>query len=123
LKIRQAIASLMIVSLLAIGMPGPAAAGVVGAGEYLELTEHSIHAARVDAVLARAEVREQLVRFGVNPDMARERAAALTGAELALLADRLEEQPAGGALAVIGVVFVVLIILELVGVIDIFKRT
>lgn len=116
-------ASLMIVSLLAIGMPGPAVASVVGAGEYLELAERSIHADRVDAVLARAEVREQLVRFGVDPAMARERAAALTGAELAQLADRLEEQPAGGALAVIGVVFVVLIILELVGVIDIFKRT
>ena len=113
----------MIVSLLAIGMPGPAVASVIGAGEYLELTERRLHAARVDAVLARAEVREQLVGFGVDPDMARERAAALTGAELALLADRLEEQPAGGALAVIGVVFIVLIILELVGVIDIFKRT
>lgn len=114
----------MIVSLLAIGMPGPAMASVIGAGQYLELAERSSHAARVDAVLARAEVREQLVRFGVDPDMARERAAALTTAELALLAERLEEQPAGGdALAVIGVVFVVLIILELVGVIDIFKRT
>ena len=123
MKMRQFIASFLVVSLLAIGMPGPAVASVVGAGEYLELTERSIHAARVDAVLARAEVREQLVRFGVDPDMARERAASLTSAELALLADRLEEQPAGGALALIGVVFVVLIILELVGVIDIFKRT
>lgn len=116
-------ASLMIMSLLAIGVPGPASASVIGAGEYLELTERSSHAARVDAVLARAEVREQLVRFGVDPELARERVAALTSAELAVLADRLEEQPAGGALAVIGVVFVVLIILELVGVIDIFKRT
>jgi hypothetical protein len=113
----------MIASLLAMGVPASAAASMVGAGEYLEVTEYSSQVARIDAVLARAEVREQLVRFGVDPDMARERAAALTSAELALLADRLEEQPAGGdALAVIGIVFIVLIILELTGVIDIFKR-
>jgi hypothetical protein len=122
-KIRQLIASFLVVSLLAIGMPGPATASVVGAGQYLELSDRSLHAARVDAVLARAEVREQLVRFGVDPDMARERAASLTSAELALLADRLEDQPAGGdALAVIGVVFVVLIVLELIGVTRIFRR-
>lgn len=37
---------------------------------------------------------------------------------------QVDRLPAGGsALAVIGVVFVVLLILELVGVIDIFKKT
>jgi hypothetical protein len=36
----------------------------------------------------------------------------------------MQSVPAGGdALAVIGIVFVILIILELVGVIDIFKKT
>jgi uncharacterized membrane protein (Fun14 family) len=36
----------------------------------------------------------------------------------------MDQMPAGGdALAVIGIVFLVLIILELVGVIDIFKKT
>jgi len=112
------------VSLLSLGVPGQAMAGVVGAAEYLELAERSGQLARVNEVLARAEVREQLVRFGVDPDAARDRAAALTNAELAELAGRLDELPAGGdALAVIGIVFIVLLILELVGVIDIFKRT
>jgi uncharacterized membrane protein (Fun14 family) len=41
-----------------------------------------------------------------------------------MLADGLDEAPAGGdALAVIGIVFLVLLILELTGVIDIFKKT
>jgi hypothetical protein len=49
--------------------------------------------------------------------------AALTDAEIAALADRLEQAPAGGdALAVIGIVFLVLMILEFTGVIDIFKK-
>jgi hypothetical protein len=40
-----------------------------------------------------------------------------------VLAGRLEELPAGGdLLAVVGITFVVILILELVGVIDIFKK-
>ena len=52
------------------------------------------------------------------------RLAALSEQEVASLADQIESAPAGGdALAVIGIVFLVLVILELVGVIDIFKKT
>jgi hypothetical protein len=59
----------------------------------------------------------------VDPIAANERIAALTDEELALLATELESQPAGGSLlGVAGVVFIVLLILELVGVIDIFKK-
>jgi hypothetical protein len=46
----------------------------------------------------------------------------LTDEEIAALHGRIEQQVAGGdAIAVIGVVFLVLLILELVGVTDIFK--
>ena len=52
------------------------------------------------------------------------RLARLTDFELSTLADRIDQAPAAGAdiLAVIGVVFVVLLILEAVGVIDVFKK-
>jgi len=47
----------------------------------------------------------------------------LTDSELRTLAGKIAEAPAGAdALAVIGIVFVVLLILEMVGVIDIFKK-
>jgi hypothetical protein len=46
------------------------------------------------------------------------------GPELRSLAGQMSGMPAGGdALAVIGIVFIVLLILELTGVIDIFKKT
>jgi hypothetical protein len=58
----------------------------------------------------------------VDPVAASERVAALTDEELRYLDGRLAELPAGaGVVEVIGIVFVVLLILELVGVIDIFK--
>jgi hypothetical protein len=51
-----------------------------------------------------------------------ERLNGLSHAELMELEGQLESQVAGGdVIAVIGVVFVVLMILELVGVTDIFK--
>jgi hypothetical protein len=79
--------------------------------------------ATVDAALARDEVRAQFVALGVAPEQVEARVAALTDAELRTLAGQMAELPAGGdALAVIGIVFLVLLILEAVGVIDIFKK-
>jgi hypothetical protein len=64
------------------------------------------------------------VALGVDPAQVESRVAALTDAELSRLAGQMSEMPAGGdALAVIGIVFIVLLILELTGVIDIFKKT
>ena len=60
----------------------------------------------------------------MDPASAMTRAAALSDAELAQVAQEMQTLPAGGDgfFAVIGIVFVVLLILELTGVIDIFKK-
>ena len=58
-----------------------------------------------------------------KPEDAQKRVASLSESELRQLASTVENQPAGGgAIVVIGVLFLVLIILELVGVTDIFKQ-
>ncbi len=57
------------------------------------------------------------------PAQVESRVAALTDSELRTLAGQMADLPAGAdALAVIGIVFLVLLILEAVGVIDIFKK-
>jgi hypothetical protein len=77
----------------------------------------------VNAALAREEVRAQFEALGVEPAQVESRIAALTDAELRTLAGQMSDLPAGAdALAVIGIVFLVLLILEAVGVIDIFKK-
>jgi hypothetical protein len=79
--------------------------------------------ARVDAWLQRDDVVAELASLGVNPDLARIRAEALSPAELDELASRIDELPAGaGVIEVLGITFLVLIVLELVGVINIFNR-
>ena len=120
---RRACVAVLSASLISLGMQAPAAAGVVGTAEAIASQDSNARAV-VDATLARADVRAELERMGVDPADIEGRLDALSDAEVATLAGQIGEAPAGGdALAVIGIVFVVLIILELVGVIDIFKKT
>lgn len=101
----------------------PAHARVVSTSEALALEEGHGPRATVDAYLSRADVAAELAALGVDPELARLRAAALSTDELAALAGRIEKAPAGGDLiTILGVVFVVLLILEWVGAIDIFKK-
>jgi hypothetical protein len=110
-------------SLVAAVPYNSARAGVIGTQQYLTTLDRDTALARIDAVLAREEVRNRLEQYGVDPVAANERIAALTDEELTLLATELENMPAGGnLLGIAGVVFIVLLILELVGVIDIFKK-
>jgi hypothetical protein len=112
-------------ALLNLGSPQVAQAGLVGTSQAVAAAEtRSADLAQVNATLAREQVRDQLSAFGVDPAAVEARVARLSDAELRTLADRMAQAPAGGdALAIVGIVFVVLIILELVGVIDIFKKT
>jgi hypothetical protein len=114
---------LVCVAVLNLGSPMVAQAGIVGTLQAVEAGTRAADLATVDAALARDEVRARFVALGVAPEQVEARVAALTDAELRTLAGQMADLPAGGdALAVIGIVFLVLLILEAVGVIDIFKK-
>jgi hypothetical protein len=120
---RRACVALVSLALVSLGAQAPAVADVVGTAEAVAAARGESPRAVVDAALDRADVRGKLAELGVDAAAIEGRLAALTDAEMAMLADQIDSAPAGGdALAVIGIVFVVLIILELVGVIDIFKK-
>ena len=73
--------------------------------------------------MAREDVKDRLAALGVNPADAANRIAALTDQEVSQLQNRIDELPAGsGVLVVLGVVLVVLIVLDLVGVTNVFHR-
>jgi len=121
---RRACVALVSLSMISLGMQAPAIAGVVSTGEAVSAARGESPRAVVDATIARADVQGKLAELGVDAAAIEGRLAALSDEEIAKLAEQIESAPAGGdALAVIGIVFVVLIILELVGVIDIFKKT
>jgi hypothetical protein len=109
-------------ALLSLGFAQAAPAGVVATHELAGLEARQGHAEGLARFMARSDVAAELERFGVSPEDVTARVANLTDEEIAALHGRIEQQVAGGdAIAVIGVVFLVLLILELVGVTDIFK--
>jgi len=111
------------VAMLNLGSPMVAQAGIIGTLQAVEADTRAQDLATVSAALARDQVREQFTALGVDPAEVEARVAALTDPELRMLAGKVAEAPAGAdALAVIGIVFLVLLILEAVGVIDIFKK-
>jgi hypothetical protein len=122
-KFRRACVAIVSLSLLSLGAQAPAAAGVVGTSEAIAAGRSEGARATVDAALARDDVRAKFAELGVDAAAIEGRLSALSDQEIRTLADRIGEAPAGGdALAVIGIVFIVLMILEFTGVIDIFKK-
>jgi hypothetical protein len=120
---RSTLVVVLIASLLSASLQSAAYAGVITTQQYLTAVDRGATLQRIDAVLAREEVRNQLEQHGVDPATLDGRLAALTDQELSLLASDLENMPAGGdLLAVLGIVAIVLLVLELVGVIDIFNK-
>ena len=110
-------------AMLNLGSPLVAQAELVTTLQAVEASARTQDLAAVNAALAREEVRAQFEALGVEPAQVESRVAALTDSELRTLAGQMAEMPAGAdALAVIGIVFLVLLILEAVGVIDVFKK-
>ena len=96
---------------------------IVSTEQAMVATEHDATLARVTATLSRDDVREQLTALGVDPQQALERVSALTPGELLQLDKQMENLPAGGSLlAALGFILVVLIVLDLVGVTNVFSK-
>lgn len=122
-KASSFISGMVAAAMIAVSAWVPAQAAMVGTEQMVFTGSRDARVSQVQGFLARADVKQQLQDWGVAPEVAEQRVAALSDAELEQLALNIDQQPAGGdALAVIGVVFLVLLILELVGVTNIFNR-
>ncbi len=112
---RRLVASLLIVSL---ALPFPAHAGMLATHEALDRE-------RIANLVDRADVQSQLQAYGVNPAEVKARVAALSDAEVAELAARIEELPAGGVsiLGAVLIVFLVLLLTDILGYTKVFPFT
>jgi len=95
-------------------------AGVVSTEQLLQ-QEAAIDTASLVSALDREDVREQLVDMGVDPEQAKLRIAALDDEQIGAIQANMDALPTGGGvLEVVLAVLVVLVILDLVGVTNIF---
>ena len=121
---RRLISVMLILSMLGMGLPLPAQAGMLPTESVVASPAKD----RVVTFLDRNDVRAQLESMGVNPADAKARVASLTDDEAAQLAAKIDNLPAGGdgVSALIGallIVFIVLLITDILGVTKVFPFT
>ena len=114
---RRLIACLLIVTV-------PAQAGLVSTARVSAAGDRE----RVVTFLERADVQQQLGSLGVAPQDVRARVAALSDAEVASLAGKIDSMPAGGdalgaVLWLALVVFLVLLLTDILGLTKVFPFT
>ena len=120
---KSSIAACISAGMILMGTPSLSAASMIGTETLASQSLRADTQARVQTLLSREDVQGKLVAWGVDVEKAKTRANAMSDAELQRVALALDQQPAGGDLIVlVGVVFVVLIILELVGVTNVFTK-
>jgi len=70
--------------------------------------------AKVEAFLSRDEVKNELIRFGVEPSEASQRLASLSDQEIEKMAGQIDEAPAGGEVLIISLTTILLVVLILI---------
>ena len=100
---------LVLVGSFMLLSPSAAKAGLVSTETLLQDGARD----RVQALLARDEVRTQLEAHGIGADEARLRVAALSDAEIAAIDQRIDSLPAGADLGWLGVVALVAVVLAI----------
>lgn len=79
---------------------------------------------RIHEILARDDVRDQLIEQGVDLAEVEARVAALSDAEAAQMADQLEQLPAGASVVgALFAVFVILLVTDILGLTNVFPFT
>ena len=122
----KAIALTIVAAIFMTSLPvGAARAGLVTTEQVVDARAAASDRERLAAVLLRDDVRQQMETLGVDRDEAMARLASLSDQEIQQIAGKIDELPAGqgfiaGVLIVAGAVLIALVILDLVGVTDVF---
>jgi len=120
----RGVAMLLAASVLNLSLCQAASASIIGTADAMQTADRVERLSSVETVLARADVQSVLVAHGVSVEDAMARVAALSEDELVALEQKFDQLPAGGIgiFEVLGITFLVLLILELTGVINIFAK-
>ncbi|MFO8045041.1 MAG: PA2779 family protein [Halomonas sp.] len=124
------ILSPLLIAALVLGSVSVAAAPIAP-GSDLITTQAALNAEhgladreRIHEILARDDVRDQLIEQGVDLAEVEARVAALSDAEAAQMADQLEQLPAGASVVgALFAVFVILLVTDILGLTNVFPFT
>lgn len=118
------VATALIPCLMLAGVPLTAQASIISTEQAMVTPAGDADRERVTAFLSREDVRSSLQAQGVDQADAVARVQALSDAEVAQLADRVDHAPAGaGVVGVLFTVFLVLLVTDIMGLTKVFPFT
>jgi len=121
---KRLIASLLIASTTLMGLPLTANAGIVSTDTTLTADAAVANRDQVTTFLARADVQQAMQERGVNGADALQRVQSMSDAEVAQLAGRIDQAPAGGEiLGILFTVFIILLVTDILGLTKVFPFT
>ena len=97
-----------------IVLPWQAQAGMIATDQALDAAQQRVARATVAGFIDRDGVAAQFQALGLSPQAAKERVAALSDAEVAALAGRIDALPAGGSPSILPIIVVLLLLYFLV---------
>jgi hypothetical protein len=123
-KFYKFIATLLIPVMALGSLPLVGHAGIVSTEEALVTPAGDADRTKVSSFLAREDVRQALTAQGVDTAHAIERVQAMSDAEVAQLADRVDDAPAGaGIVGTIFLVFLILLVTDILGLTAVYPFT
>lgn len=115
----------MITTLVFVGFTQSVQAAIISTEQVVTAAAAEQNRAKINAAFDRADVQVELQKMGITADEAKARVAALTDAETASIAHRVDAIPAGGD-GIIGAVifvFVLLLVTDILGLTKVFPFT
>jgi hypothetical protein len=115
----------MITSFVFVGFAQSAQATIISTEQVVSVAAAEQNRAKIAATFERADVQAELQKMGINTEEARARVAALTDAETASIAHKIDTLPAGGdgILGTIVFIFVLLLVTDILGLTKVFPFT
>ncbi|MDI4637578.1 MULTISPECIES: PA2779 family protein [Halomonadaceae] len=116
------IAFLVLGSLPAVAsVPATQANGLVSTQDALSASQVASDRERINELLAREDVQQQLLLQGVQPAEVKARVAALSDEEVSQMANQLDEMPAGASVVgALFAVFVILLVTDILGLTNVY---
>ncbi|RZI40939.1 hypothetical protein EGT07_21830 [Herbaspirillum sp. HC18] len=123
-KSKQLFICFLLTSFTFVGFTQSVQAAMIGTEQAVAVRTAQQDREKVAAALERPDVAAQLEKMGVAKDEAQARVAALSDAEVASLAGRVDSLPAGGdIIGVVVFVFVLLLVTDILGLTKVFPFT
>ncbi|MDO9318570.1 MAG: PA2779 family protein [Gammaproteobacteria bacterium] len=113
----------VVVALSAAGIHAPVMAGTIDTPEIAMQAELQMQRDDVRSIMARADVRDTMLGYGVSASDIDTRINNLTESELLQIQNQLAQLPAGGsAVGIVLGIILIFVLLDVLGATDVFPR-